>query len=81
MLNILNQILTICMCLIGWSTHDCQINNFTEVDGEHSSRTTESTENDTRPEGLKAAVYETNFYQPGYFGLILVKIKHALCQC
>ena len=40
----------------------------------------ESTENDTTPEGPQPAVYETKFYQPGYFGLILVRERSTLCQ-
>ena len=32
-------------------------------------------ENSTTPEGLKPTVYETKFYQPGYFGLILVRSR------
>ena len=66
--------------ILGWSTHDCQIRNFTENDEElHRSRVRKSTENGTAPEGLKLAVYETNFYQPGYFGLILVRSVGLLC--
>ena len=40
----------------------------------------ESTENDTTPKGPQPAVYETKFYQPGYFGLILVLSERStLC--
>lgn len=38
--------------------------------------TTESADDTTTPDGL-APVYETKFNQPGYFGLILVRIFHA----
>ena len=38
----------------------------------------ESAEISSTPEGLKHTVYETEFYQPGYFGLILVRGR--LCQ-
>ena len=62
---------------IGWSTHDCQISNFTETDDEQRSSIMEPTENSTT-KGLKPTVYETKFYQPGYFGLILVMGR--LCQ-
>ena len=64
--------------LIGWSTRDCQISNLSEIDDEQSSR--ESTENGTISNGLELTVYETKFYQPGYFGLILVRI-HNIVAC
>jgi hypothetical protein len=60
---------------IGWSTHDCQISNFTEVDHEQGTRESTSTENGTTSEGQQPAVYETKFNQPGYFGLILVRAE------
>ena len=66
-----------CTCLnlthtvhIGWSTRNCHISNFTDIDGKQSS-IMEPIENDTTSE-MNLEVYETKFYQPGYFGLILV---------
>lgn len=56
--------------------HDCHISNF---DGKQSSRMMESAENGTTAEELIPAVtvYETNFYQPGYFNLILVRVHEV----
>ena len=72
----------ICINLnIGWLTHDCQIRNFTDLEVEDEQRTRvvwESTKNHTTPEGPQPAVYETKFYQPGYFGLVLVRAGVAI---